>query len=85
MRSEQHPQGRTACSQALRGLKERTGKAEGFLCIARASPQSSRRTGSSLLPPMSSTLCQGGCLKAAAAPRAEMGVWGGNATPRGAA
>lgn len=85
MRSEQHPQGRTACSQALWGLKERTGKAEGFLCIARASPQSSRRTGSSLLPPMSSTQHQGGCRKAAAAPRAEMGVWGGNATPRGAA
>lgn len=46
-RSEQHLQGRTACSQALWGLKEGTGKAEGFLCIARASPQSSRRTGSS--------------------------------------
>lgn len=34
-----------------------------------------------LLPPMKSTLCQEGHLKAAAAPRVEMGVWGGMPPP----
>lgn len=67
------------------GSKKGLEKQKGFCALREPHHKAPGGQAAPLLPPMSSTLHQGGHLKAAAAPRVEMGVWGGNATPRGAA